>query len=375
MRDILDKLTRKKRDGDNPDQSKEVVDKGSPGEASEARSEGTVSTDKRSVGIEPDKLTAEDNSRNDAQFTDSALSDLEKGVEVTQKKNASIEETAVAEAPMTIVADKDVATHRRVAPFLKVGQSCHLGNVRERNEDSIFVLNTFSGGEDPYVPFGLYIVADGMGGHYAGHEASKSTSAIMAREVTENILLPLLKNEAGAVTTRRQPIGEVMLGAIQAANNHIYNPDPEKQGGTTATAALIIGRRLYIAHVGDSRAYLLTNDRLKQVTTDHSYVGRLMEAGQLTEEEAAIHPQRNMVYRAVGAGGKLEVETFTQTLPEQGKIVLCSDGLWGLVPDTVIENKLRGNGSIQGDADFLVDYALKMGGYDNISIIIIDFSF
>jgi protein phosphatase len=126
--------------------------------------------------------------------------------------------------------------------------------------------------------------------------------------------------------------------------------------------------------VGDSRAYLL-EDKLKQVTVDHSYVRRLMDAGQLTEEEAAVHPQRNMLYRAVGQGGQLEVETFTQTLSGRGKLVLCSDGLWGLVPEPLLEQELRTSTSSQETVDSLVEFALMAGGHDNISIIIVDYSF
>jgi protein phosphatase len=358
VRDILDKITRKKKKEDILDPSQVANEPGS-------NEEGPVTSNG------PDETEPE----HEAKISDFPASGPEKDVEETLISDAGIEDTVVGEAPMTIIADQEMALNQQKAPVLQVGQCCHRGNVRGRNEDSIFVLNTFSGGENPIVPFGLYIVADGMGGHHAGHEASKSASTIMTREVTEKILLPLISNESGPNTSPQQPIGEVMLGAIQSANNQIYNPDPEKEGGTTVTAALIIGSRLYIAHVGDSRAYLLTNNQFKQVTTDHSYVRRLIEAGQITEEEAAIHPQRNMLYRAVGAGGDLEVETYTQTLPDHGNLILCSDGLWGLVPDPVIEEELRGNSAIQGSAESLVDFALRMGGYDNISIVIVEFTF
>jgi protein phosphatase len=375
VRDILDKITRKKKKEDIPDPSQVVNEPGSIEEGPPSKSEGTGNFENNMEGPVPSNEPDETKLEQEAKISNFPASGPESGVEVTQISAASIEDTAVGEAPMTVIADLEMALNQQKAPILQVGQCCHLGNVRGRNEDSIFVLNTFSGGENPIVPFGLYIVADGMGGHHAGHKASKSASTIMIRDVTEKILLPLISNESGRTTTPQKPIGEVMLGAIQAANNQIYNPDPEKEGGTTVTAALIIGRRLYIAHVGDSRAYLLINNQFKQVTTDHSYVRRLMEAGQITEEEAAIHPQRNMLYRAVGAGGDLEVETYTQTLPDHGNLILCSDGLWGLVPDPVLEEELRGNKAIQGSAESLVDIALRMGGYDNISIVIVEFTF
>lgn len=375
MRDILGKITRKKKKEDKPDPSQVVNEPESNEEGTQSKSAGTGNIEENLVGPLPRNKPDETKAELEGKIIDFPESGPEKGVEVTQISNASIEDTVIGEAPMTAIANQEMAINKQKAPVLQVGQSCHLGTVRGRNEDSIFILNTFSGGENPIVPFGLYIVADGMGGHHAGHKASKSTSTIMARDVTEKILLPLISNESGTTTSPQQPIGEVMLGAIQAANNKVHNPDPEKEGGTTITAALIIGRRLYIAHVGDSRAYLLTNNHFKQVTTDHSYVRRLIEAGQITEEEAAIHPQRNMLYRAVGAGGYLEVETYTQTLPNHGNLILCSDGLWGLVPDPAIEEELRGNSNIQGSAESLVDFALRMGGYDNISIVIVEFTF
>lgn len=259
-------------------------------------------------------------------------------------------------------------------PALRAFQRCNIGFVRVRNEDSSFIFTADTGGEEPLTPFGLYIVADGMGGHYAGHEASKNVSRLVARYVLQRIYLPILINDGA--TGPDAPIQDVMLDAVETANTTIHSPDPEKDSGTTLTAALIFGRRLYIAHVGDSRAYILDEDGLKLVTTDHSYVRRLQEAGQITEEEAASHPHRNMLYMAVGQGSNLDVETITKSLPKSGKLVLCSDGLWGLVTEQMIKEILTNKDStLQAMADELVDLALKAGGYDNITIIIVDFEF
>lgn len=257
---------------------------------------------------------------------------------------------------------------------IRAFQRCNIGFIRARNEDSSYIFTADTGGEEPLMPFGLYIVADGMGGHFAGHEASKSVSRLVAKQVMQRIYLPILSG--GGSGGPNEPVQEVMLDAVQTANQTIHSPDPERDSGTTLTAALIFGRRLYIAHVGDSRAYLFENDSLKVVTTDHSYVRRLQEAGQLTEEEAASHPHRNMLYMAVGQGGNLDVETFTQSLPTSGKLILCSDGLWGLVTEQMIKEVLsRENLPLQVMADELVELALKAGGYDNITIIVVDFSF
>lgn len=258
-------------------------------------------------------------------------------------------------------------------PVIRAFQRCNIGFVRERNEDSSFIFTADTGGEEPMMPFGLYIVADGMGGHYAGHEASKSVSRLVAKHVMQRIYLPILTANGSAGPG--EPIQEVMLDAIQTANKTIHSPDPEKDSGTTLTAALIFGRRLYIAHVGDSRAYLYENEKLNLITTDHSYVRRLQEAGQLTEEEAASHPQRNMLYMAVGQGGNLDIETYTQSLPKSGKLILCSDGLWGLVTEQMIQEILSTEEtSLETKSDKMVEQALNAGGYDNITIILVDFS-
>jgi protein phosphatase len=155
---------------------------------------------------------------------------------------------------------------------------------------------------------------------------------------------------------------------------NIYNPDPEKESGTTLTAALVFGRRLYLAHVGDSRAYILAEGKLEQVTTDHSYVRRLQEAGQLTAEEAASHPQRNVLYRAVGQGDELEIDISTRPLPKRGKLILCSDGLWGLVPEPLMQEILEQDASLQHMVDTLVDFAIQAGGHDNITGVLVDFN-
>ncbi len=258
---------------------------------------------------------------------------------------------------------------------LSAAQRCHIGSVRNRNEDSCFIFTAEFGGQEPLPPTGLYIVADGMGGHHAGHEASKNVARLVAQLILERIYVPLLRNSTAANSRPLEPIGEVMVEAVQTANHFVHDNDPKKSSGTTLTAALILGRRLYVAHVGDSRAYLFSEDELALLTNDHSYVHRLQEAGQLTEEEAAVHPQRNMLYKAVGQGDDLDIDTFTKSLPGQGKLILCSDGLWGLVSDEHLAQVLSQDIPLPVMTDELVTMALKAGGHDNITAIIVNFRF
>jgi len=282
--------------------------------------------------------------------------------------------TAFADAVIGRPGDTPLPENK-VLQGLRAAQLCHIGNVRERNEDSSFIFTAESGGQEPLLPAGLYIVADGMGGHHAGHEASRNAARLVAQHVLERIYVPLLRNSVASGGRTQEPIGEVMVDAVQTANHYIHNSDPEKSSGTTLTAALILGKRLYMAHVGDSRAYLYSDGKLKLLTTDHSYVRRLQDAGQLTEAEAAVHPQRNMLYRAVGQGGDLDIDTFTQTLPQRGKLILCSDGLWGLVSDESLTEIVERDIALSAMTDELITMARLAGGHDNITAIIVDFNF
>jgi protein phosphatase len=257
-------------------------------------------------------------------------------------------------------------------PKIRAVFRCHIGAVRSRNEDSCFLFQADTGGQVPMAPFGLYIVADGMGGHYNGHEASRKVSRIVARHILERTYLPMVWSSGP--DQEQQPLQDVLLSAVQSANQLIFSPNPEKDTGTTLTAALVMGRRLYLAHVGDSRAYLLKDKELTQLTTDHTLVQRLQDAGQLTKEEAEQHQYRNVLYRAVGQGGELDVDISRTPIPRQGKLLLCSDGLWGLVPQGLIREVLLQSIPLEEMLDILVDVALQSGGHDNITGVLVDFS-
>jgi len=289
--------------------------------------------------------------------------------EDTLPGKVALDDTAVS------LPDKEIPPTASREIGLSAAQRCHIGNVRNRNEDSSFIFTAEFGGQEPFKPTGLYIVADGMGGHHAGHEASKNVARLVAQHVLERVYVPLLRNSTSSHSPPPEPIGEVMVDAVQTANLYVHDNDPKKNSGTTLTAALILGRRLYVAHVGDSRAYLYAGDKLQLLTTDHSYVRRLQDAGQLTEEEAAVHPQRNMLYKAVGQGGDLDIDTFTKSLPQEGKLILCSDGLWGLVAEATIAEVLSREISLPTMTDELIVLAREAGGYDNITAVVVDFNF
>lgn len=264
---------------------------------------------------------------------------------------------------------------RNLAPggpplYLRAARATAIGHVRTRNEDACLVFVAQSSGFEPTPPLGLFILADGMGGHFDGHLASQAVSRTVSEHVLRTLYLPLLRGDAGI---SRRPVQEVMEEAVHLANKAIYIPDPERQMGTTLTSALIIGSRLFMVHVGDSRAYLLHDNTFTQLTTDHTIVQALQDAGQLSPEEASTHPNRNLLYRAL-VGEELEqIDTFSRSLPEKGLLMLCSDGLWGLVPDAEMQEILEEERSLQDKADSLVEKALAAGGTDNVTVVLVGF--
>ena len=150
-----------------------------------------------------------------------------------------------------------------------------------------------------------------MGGHQAGEVASALAARTVASRLMQDVYLPYLQNAAHQAD--QLPLTDALLQAVEAANQAVHGEVPGS--GTTLTCALVINAKAYLAHVGDSRAYLYYNQELKQVTRDHSYVDKLVELGQITLEAAAVHPQRNVLYRAVGQGDQLEIDIHLVDLP------------------------------------------------------------
>jgi len=167
-----------------------------------------------------------------------------------------------------------------------------------------------------------------------------------------------------------ESLQEILQAAVTEAQRAVLKEAPGS--GTTVTAALVLGQQLTIAQVGDSRGYLLYNEqRMEAVTRDHSLVKRLEELGQITAAEAAVHPQRNVLYRAVGQGDTLEADVVTTPFPIGGYLLLCSDGLWGLVSDDEMRRIVYTAPNIQRACQEMVAAANAAGGPDNISVILV----
>lgn len=241
-----------------------------------------------------------------------------------------------------------------------------VGKQREHNEDSLLAFSIILGNETNIVPLGLYVVADGMGGYQYGEVASEAA----VRSVAGNFLRKFLPFIANPSEPMEKPLQELMQAAVSEAQRIVMQSAPG--GGTTLTAALVLGSQVTVAHVGDSRAYILRPDRrIEPLTRDHTLVKRLEELGQITAQEAAVHPQRNVLYRALGQGEALDPDILTAPFPQPGYILLCSDGLWGVLPEEDICQIVYESPDIQTACQNLVQAANEAGGPDNISVILV----
>ena len=240
---------------------------------------------------------------------------------------------------------RNTATTRR-APVSTFGSRTDVGCVRDHNEDSLVVAPP------------LFVVADGMGGHAAGEVAS---------EIAVNTIVETAPAHADA-----NALGEAVCAANRAVLRGVHEGKGREGMGTTCTAAMLEGERLVIAQVGDSRAYLLHQGKLQQLTRDHSLMADLIEAGQLTPEEARTHPQRSVITRALGSDPRTQPDLYEINVETGDRLLLCSDGLSGMVRDREIEATMARVRDPQRCASQLVNQAIAAGGYDNVTVIIAD---
>ena len=228
---------------------------------------------------------------------------------------------------------------------LEVGAATDVGRVREGNEDALLVRD------------GLFAVADGMGGHLGGEVASS-----LALEVVER----MSERSEGSLAER-----------VAEANRAVFERsllDRRVSGmGTTVTAIEVDGSVGRIAHVGDSRAYRLRGETLEPLTEDHSLVRELVRAGEITEEEAREHPNRNVLVRVLGTEREVEVDEGEVDLRAGDRLLLCSDGLTGMLDDAAIRDALLATaGDAEAAATRLVDLANEAGGADNVTVVVLD---
>ena len=236
--------------------------------------------------------------------------------------------------------------HTRRGAITAFGSRTDVGCVREHNEDSLVVTPP------------LFVVADGMGGHAAGEVASEIATTVLAERAPQT------------------PDAEALGRAVEEANLEIIAAAEDGRGregmGTTCTAAVLKEERLVIAQVGDSRAYLLHQGKLQQLTRDHSLVAMMVEAGQLTPEEARVHPRRSVITRELGTDPSNKPDLYEIDVEAGDRLLLCSDGLYGMVEDPDIQAIMTRTADPQRCASQLVNEAIAAGGNDNVTVIVVD---
>jgi len=246
---------------------------------------------------------------------------------------------------------------------VRVGAATHTGRVRSTNEDAYCVLR------DPAGAYLLLAVADGMGGHEGGEIASALALSTLAREVARGL------NTAGA-----DPAVVLAMG-VEKANQTVYRTSIQRLGmggtmlglgmGTTLTCSLIVGSRGYIAHVGDSRVYLWREGSLQVITQDHSLVAEMVRDGEIDKDQADQDPRRHVLTRAVGTQANVVPDLTGIDLQPGDRMLLCSDGLSGVVSDQVLGRVLSSGATCDETATGLVGEALEAGGPDNITAVVL----
>lgn len=236
---------------------------------------------------------------------------------------------------------------------MRYGYLTDPGKIRERNEDSVIIVENMSGEV-------LLCVADGMGGHKDGEVASSIAITHISKRFKS---ISSVGNKEDAINWIQSTVSEANVEIFKYVSNH-----PESVGmGTTIVLAVLTPSFLLFGNIGDSSGYVLKNNKLHKITVDHTLVNLLVKSGDLTEDEAREHPRKNVLMKALGANTNVEMDIFNVELNIDG-IMLCSDGLTNMLDDTQIAKVLTGDGSIEEKLQKLVFKSNNRGGSDNISI-------
>ena len=244
---------------------------------------------------------------------------------------------------------------------ISVMAATDIGRVRDHNEDDYVALG---GKESPPGVDALLVVADGMGGHAAGEVASKMT--------VEGIVQSLNDQGEEASKLEGNAFGVFLGKVLEDVNQDVWQAaqEDDKRGmGTTCTLVAIRGDQLFLAHIGDSRAYLLREGELHQIRKDHSWVEDAVDQGVITREQARTHPNRNVITRAIGLDQQPQIDTSVMPLADGDLLLLCSDGLNSMIPDEDIHRILAGSGQ-EEVCRALIDAANNQGGHDNTTVVV-----
>lgn len=256
-------------------------------------------------------------------------------------------------------------------PRFLVGHAQSVGLVRTHNEDALFALTGTLVAASNVIDFGVFLVADGMGGHWKGDRASAIAAQSVAQTIGGHVFSGFMEETLDIADTSELEL--LMQTALRTCNSNVADAVPS--GGTTLTAALLVGGRAVVGHVGDSRAYLIVSDDMSQITADHSLVQRMQDLGEITPAQAELHPQRNVLLRAVGQGDELQVDVTTHSVHSGTGLLLCTDGLWGSLDDAHMLDIIVKSKDVQHGCESLVRAANRAGGRDNITAIMVKYDY
>lgn len=325
---------------------------------------------------------------------------LARALTLTERRPAAPEALADAPPPAAdevrfLEADREYRVAPRASeapafpagPVVVVGAASDIGLSRQaraaQNEDSFGVMLLALGSDDRHRTLGLFAVADGLGGHASGQEASRTTVRVLAGAVLRALGLPLL----GASTSSPEEIGatnpeaptpevlrQALLDGARAANEALLaaNAAAEADSGSTLVAALVWDDTAYVVNAGDSRTYVFADGALNRLTIDHSLIEGLIAGGLVNPEDRYSHPQRNQIIRSLGDDPELHFDLFEQRLAPGMRLLLCSDGLWEMVRDPDLARILAETPHPQAAADALVHAANENGGEDNITAVVVE---
>lgn len=238
---------------------------------------------------------------------------------------------------------------------MRISSATDIGQVRTINQDYMFTSQEPVGN----LP-NLFVVADGMGGHNAGDLASRYGVTVLVDTIRQD--------------PNQNPV-KVMRAGIETANQAVLakaQEDADLAGmGSTMVVATVVGDTLFVGNVGDSRLYLANDVRLQQVTQDHSLIAEMVRLGELTPEEGEHHPDKNIITRAIGTSEEIKIDFFDVALPEGAVFMMCSDGLYNMVEESIIYRALR-DAETEDKAAKLVELANAGGGLDNIAVIVVE---
>lgn len=288
---------------------------------------------------------------------------------------AKAREGSFPTAPLFARVLRDIYEASRPLQNLQLwsGRATDLGQVRQINEDSVLTLETTVLEHEGGLPVGLYVVADGMGGHQSGEVASSIAVRTIGAVVNSSLIGPLMAGDPVAMDVAT--CANLVRHAVMEANRRISDLARERHSdlGTTCVAAIMLGNQVCIANVGDSRAYLWHDGQVTPITKDHSLVAQLVAAGQIEPDDIYTHPRRNEIYRALGEARLIEgdVDVFTRRLQPGDGLLICSDGLWDFVRDPAIAAAIADNPDPWAACNALIALANKAGGEDNISAIFV----